>query len=440
MCISLKDERMLVLIKIILLWMQIEVQDSVPVDKEAPMKSQLKSFFLALFTILFALLLIQYPDQALSASIRGLDMWWEIVFPSLLPFFIISELMIGFGVVTFIGVLFEPIMRPLFNVPGAGSFVWAMGMASGYPSGAKITARLRQEKQLSRTEAERLVSFTNASNPLFIFGAVAVGFFNDPALGILLASSHYIGNTLVGLSMRFYKKKDKNMRRKEKTSFSLKRAFHELHLTRIQQERPFGKLFGDAVLSSIQTLLMIGGFIIIFSVMNKLMFVTGITAVAATGFEYVLHIFHLPASLSIPIFSGLMEITMGSQMLSQSGADMLYAAIGVSFILGFNGLSVQAQVASILAETDVSFVPYFIGRLMHGLFASILCIFLYEPLYLSQTNGDVDALPVLSESGHSWIIYVLEKMEQFGPLLTIATLFIGCNLLLKRINSKNSNR
>ena len=66
-------------------------------------------------------------------------MWWEIVFPSLLPFFIVSEMLIGFGVVKFIGVLLEPFMRPLFKVPGVGGFVWAMGMASGFPAGAKFT-------------------------------------------------------------------------------------------------------------------------------------------------------------------------------------------------------------------------------------------------------------------------------------------------------------
>ena len=72
------------------------------------------------------------PQAALLASIRGLNIWWEVVFPSLLPFFIIAELLISIGVVKFIGVILEPLMRPLFRVPGIGGFVWAMGMASGF--------------------------------------------------------------------------------------------------------------------------------------------------------------------------------------------------------------------------------------------------------------------------------------------------------------------
>ena len=83
------------------------------------------------------------PQAALQASIRGLNIWWEVVFPSLLPFFIIAELLISIGVVKFIGVILEPLMRPLFRVPGIGGFVWAMGMASGF-AGAKLSARLRK--------------------------------------------------------------------------------------------------------------------------------------------------------------------------------------------------------------------------------------------------------------------------------------------------------
>lgn len=153
-------------------------------------------------------------------------MWWNIVFPSLLPFFIVSEILISIGVVRFIGVFLEPLMRPVFKVPGAGGFVWAMGMASGFPAGAKLTARLRQENQISRHEAERLVSFSNSSNPLFIFGAVSIGFFQDKNLGLLLAVSHYLGNVFVGLTMRFWGKDEKSRKRKQYIrSHHLKKRF-----------------------------------------------------------------------------------------------------------------------------------------------------------------------------------------------------------------------
>ncbi len=389
--------------------------------------------------LFIAFSLIRFPDQALEASIRGLNMWWEIVFPSLLPFFITAELLIGFGVVRFIGILFEPIMRPIFRVPGVGSFVWAMGMASGYPSGAKLTARLRQEKQLTRIEAERLVSFTNASNPLFIFGAVSVGFFHDPTLGILLAASHYVGNTLVGICMRFYGREQTPTRDRSRDKITLKKAFLALHQTRLEEPRPFGKFFGDAVLSSIQTLLMIGGFIIMFSVFNKLLFLVGITPIIAGGIGILFQMITLPQELTLPFISGLFEITLGSQMTAQAeNSVLLQQVICVSFILAFNGFSVQAQVASILADTDIRFRPYFFARILHGLFAAGLSVLLFVPLYVDRQAFESDESPVwmrLSKHETFWS-ELFEKLVNIGPLMTIASLAIASLILYRRMIKK----
>ena len=126
------------------------------------------------------------PEVSFAASLEGLRVWWEIVFPALLPFFILCDVLMGLGVVHYIGALLEPLMRPLFGVPGVGAFAFAMGLASGYPIGARITARLRREGMCSRVEAERLVSFTNTADPLFMVGAVAVGMFRMPSLGATL--------------------------------------------------------------------------------------------------------------------------------------------------------------------------------------------------------------------------------------------------------------
>ncbi len=395
---------------------------------------KVKTIMLSGITVFIAFCLIKYPDQSLEASIRGLNMWWEIVFPSLLPFFITAELLIGFGVVKFIGILFEPIMRPLFNVPGVGSFAWAMGMASGYPTGAKISTRLREEDQLSQIEAERLVSFTNASSPLFIFGAVSVGFFYDVKLGVLLAASHYIGNALVGICMRFHgRRKEKNIDKTKKQKPSIILAFKEMHRTRMNDPRPFGKIVGDAVLNSIQTLVMVGGFIILFSVLTKLLYIIGVSSIIAVLFQVILQILSLPIELALPMFSGLFEITLGAREISQIETSSLLAKmIAVSFILGFNGFSIQAQVASIIAPTDIRFAPYFFARILHGTFAGILTFVLYEKLYLNRTSFDFNGVPVSNNIHENPWVATLYHLKDIGPVITIAFLLIAAIILLRR--------
>ncbi|QFT88754.1 Sporulation integral membrane protein YlbJ [Bacillus sp. THAF10] len=402
-------------------------------------KSKLKTSILALIIFLLSTSLILNPKASFEASVRGLTMWWEIVFPSLLPFLILSELLIGFGVVAFIGVLLEPFMRPLFRVPGVGGFVLAMGMASGYPTGAKLTVRLREENQITKLEGERLVSFTNSSNPLFIFGAIAVGFFHNPKIGIILAASHYIGNVCVGLVMRFYGPYYENSRHSSvppQRRIPFIRAFSEMHKTRIANNKPLGKLLGDAVLSSVHTLLMVGGFLILFSVLNSMLAIVSITTLLAAIISIVLGLFDISKDLSYPLISGLFEITLGGKLTSEvKDVGLLEKVIVTSFFLAFSGLSVQAQVASILSETDIRFKPFFIARILHAFFAALLTFVLWKPLSkrlggFEASTGDVPVFSPIIADGY-WE-NIMTNLQQVGPVFTLVMLWIYIFLLMRR--------
>ncbi|MBM7837538.1 sporulation integral membrane protein YlbJ [Alkalihalobacillus xiaoxiensis] len=405
--------------------------------KEARAASYIKTGALAFAATILAFSLVLFPKEALEASGRGLDMWWNVVFPSLLPFFIVSELLIGFGVVSFIGVILEPLMRPLFRVPGLGGFVWAMGLASGNPAGAKLAVQMRQQKRITRIEGERLAGFTNSSNPLFIFGAIAVGFFFNPALGMILALSHYAGNIMVGIVLRFYGKEDhqtKSLLRETKKT-TLREAFHSLHQERLKDGRSIGKLLGDAVKSSIQTLLMIGGFIILFSVLNKLLTLIGVISLLAVLIGFLFGIFGLSPSLAEPFIAGLFEITIGAQAISQTtDSTFLSQIVIVSFILGFGGLSIQAQVASILADSDIRFRPFFYARVLHGVFSACLAVIFYKLFYNPQSAATIATVhPFPHPLIESWNLF-----QQLAPLITFFALISYFILKCKSFKSEFS--
>lgn len=135
-------------------------------------KKRSATYIMAIVAVSIVVAMVVYPDVAFKSAVRGLLLWWEVVFPALLPFFVGAEILMGLGVVHYMGVMLEPLMRPLFNLPGVGSFVMAMGLASGYPIGAVLTSRLRKQDLCSKTESERLVSFCNTADPLFMAGAI----------------------------------------------------------------------------------------------------------------------------------------------------------------------------------------------------------------------------------------------------------------------------
>ncbi|ELK45031.1 hypothetical protein D479_16729 [Halobacillus sp. BAB-2008] len=392
----------------------------------------MKTVVLTLMATSLAVALILYPKDALSASLRGLDIWWEIVFPSLLPFFITAEFLIGFGVVHGLGALSERFMRPLFNVPGCGGFVWVMGMASGYPAGAKWTADLRKKGEVTRVEAERLVAFTNASSPLFLFGAIAVGFFHDANLGVLLAASHYGGNMLVGIGMRFYGRNDREQRSMERKSSTWKDAFWKMHHSRLKDGRSFGRLMGDAVTRSVDTLLMVGGFIMLFSVLTELLKQTG----AIHIFTHILAWTGLPDAFQVPFAAGMLELTTGVGAVTDTHEPLLAQLLVVSFILGFHGFSIQAQIASILSETDIRFQPYALARIAHGVLATVL-MFIFYAFYV-RSPFQTQSLPIWNPD-ERFTLPILEFFHEYGPPITmIAILFMIAVKWTKKRQSASS--
>lgn len=145
----------------------------------------------------------------------------------------------------------------------------------------------------------------------------------------------------------------------------------------------------------------------------------------------------IPGTLAVPFFSGLFEITLGATLISEITTDsLLPKVILVSFILGFNGFSVQAQVASILAKTDIRFSPYVFARVLHGIIASILTIIFYKPLYLDYQTM-YSEITVATQPTDTFFSYTLQQLTNIGPFITILFLWVGFLLFIK--NSKNES-
>lgn len=340
----------------------------------------------------------------------------------------------GFGVVHFLGVLLEPLMRPLFRVPGTAGFVMAMGLASGYPIGAKLTARLREQDLITRSEGERLVSFTNTADPLFMFGAVAVGFFHDVSLGVIIAIAHYTSSLLLGFLMRFHDPQGPTtpVPVKDEGHF-LMRAYREMHQARIKDGRSLGELMGDAITSSVNTLMMVGGFIMMFSVIIEVLGQVGITEWLVAGIGRLFSLLRVPGELASPVISGLFEITLGAQVASQvpNTIHMAYKIAIVGAVTAWSGLSVHAQVASILSQTDIRYTPYCFARLIHGVLAGWITLLLWNPVeqYIRYSDAAVPAfLRQLPETGWHGLAERVSYLGWRAILLLGVLMLIGIGI------------
>lgn len=396
-----------------------------------PRLTQRSAYLMAGCALFITIMILLYPSVAFRASIEGLRVWWEIVFPALLPFFVAAEVLMAFGVVHFIGVLLEPLMRPVFDVPGVGAFALAMGITGGYPIGAKITASLRRKGLCNQIEGERLASFTNTADPLFMSGAVAVGMFQSPELGGIISGVHYISAVIVGILLRLHGRTGslRVPERDVRTKGNLfKRAKEELDKARQADGRPVGQVFGDSVRDSISSLLVVGGFIMMFSVIIEVLTTSGILKLVEASLVFIARPLKVKDALISPMIRGFFEITLGTELASKAQAPLLDRLVITNAIIAWSGLSVFGQVSAMVSGTDIRMTPYFVSRFIHAAIAAAITVVSMSP-YGQGIIKLVSPVFVMG-SGIAQAPYYLRLRSSFTKFLTIIAVMVALSVAL----------
>ena len=323
----------------------------------------LKRNILPFSLLIFTLLLVVFSNSNILAVKTGINIWFNNLVPSLFPFFIAVELLNYTNIPSLIGKLFNKIMRPLFNVPGIGAYALFMGIISGYPVGAKIVTDLRNNNLCTKEEGERLLTFTNNSGPLFIIGSVGISLFNDSSIGFLLLFTHLLACISVAFIFRFWKNSNSSI------AYNSHQYATSKHTTVTFSN--LGSVLSESITNSISTILLIGGFVVIFSSVISILKSSGILSAFSTVLSPMLSVFNIDSVFASPLISGFLEITNGINSISNiSSKKLSINLIFTAFLLGWGGISVLLQVFSITSKSDLSIRPYIYGKLLHGVFAA----------------------------------------------------------------------
>lgn len=325
---------------------------------------KLKRNILSLLFLGFTFSLLIFSKSNLPAVKSGLALWANSVVPSLFPFFVATELLMHTNIITLLGNLLNRYMKPFFNIRGEGAFAFVMGIISGYPVGSKIASNFRQNNICSKEECERLLSFTNNSGPLFIIGTVGILMFKNTTIGILLFITHLLACITVGFIFRYWKK-DKNSCTPIPSPSSFKQQKKSASFSNL------GEILAESITNSISTILLIGGFVVIFSSIISIFKASGLLNSFTILLAPLFQLLNIDTSFLQGILTGILEITNGINTISSIHCKKISLNIVfTAFLLGFGGISVLLQVWSITSKTDLSIKPYIYGKLLHGLLAA----------------------------------------------------------------------
>lgn len=336
-----------------------------------------KTILLAILSILLVSSIILQPDASFKASLQGLTVWWTIVFPGLLPFLVLYEMLLAFGMAHAIGALLQPVMQRVFKLPGEAALAIALGWFGGYPAGSEAVASLRKRQLLDQWQGQRLLAYAHMPNPLFMLVVIGAGFLHKPMAGIMIAASVWTSAlwllVLAALLNRNRHQFDPANGAQQKKNDSphaniASNIAFAMQAGREQDGRSFGKALGDAVASSVQKLMLIGGFMIFAAVLTKLA-------------EPIL------APLmkeSFPIIGpAIFESHLGAYAAAVWGSPGANAAIGCALIAGilaWSGLSGILQTGYAITGTDLKLLPFVAHRLNHSLHAFLFTLLLWQPL------------------------------------------------------------
>lgn len=320
----------------------------------------IKRIFFTIMLLFFIISLILFSSSNLQAAQNGLILWATSVVPSLFPFFVATELLALTNALQILSSIFNKFMKPIFNINGEGAFAIIMGLICGYPIGAKIVCDFRKNNILSKTECERLLSFTNNSNPIFIMGTVGIGMYGSSLIGFLLLITHILASFTVGFLFRFWKN----------INFDVNKSYVNTHKKRRISLSNIGEILSNSIYTSIKTLLMIGGFVVLFSVIISIIKTSHLLNIFTIIISPIFKLLHIPPLFTPSFFTGILEITNGIAIISNIQIKAISINIILtSFLLGMGGISIFLQIISIVSKTDLSIKPYIIGKLLQGILA-----------------------------------------------------------------------
>ncbi len=311
------------------------------------MKKRNSSVLLICLLVIISISLILYSEKVIESVGFSISIWKDNLFPSLFPFFVVSNLLIEYNFIDILGKHFGKIMPKLFYLPEETSFILFISLISGFPSSAKYTSRLVHEKKISKEVGEHLLTFTHFANPLFIISFIGSNILHNKKLSFLILFCHITSNLLIGIITR--DKKDlKSETKKQKQAK--------------KETLPFGSALSKSIMDSLNTTFLLLGVVTCFLVITTLI-------------ECL-----IPLDESIKLFlSGILEMTQGIKLTGSLNISLFFKGLLTLSFISFGGFSIHMQVLSFITEEKIRYFPYLISRIFQVLIAGIL----YSVLYMT---------------------------------------------------------
>ena len=253
--------------------------------------------------------------------------------------------------------------------------------------------------------------------------------FGDTKTGLLLLVTHILSCITVGILLaKFSKKSEIENSYDTKKNFShsskLKSKYNSSESSQDITLKNLGAVLTTSINNSISTIFMIGGFVVIFSVIIAILNQTSVLDKLSTFLYPILNLLNIDLEFAKPLLSGILELTNGVNLVANIPSKLISQNIVLSaFLLGFGGFSVLLQVYSIVSKTDLSMKKYLVGKFLQGIVAGIYTFLALR--FLPFLNLDVVQTSSLLNASNNFNSAFYSFFYNFG-IFVIAIALVIC--------------
>lgn len=294
-----------------------------------------------LILFLCLILLFLHPMLTVSAAANGLMLWYQNILPALLPFAILSNILISSGVFYHISGILYPFIHLLIPCSRNACFPLLSGFLFGFPMGSRICAQMLEENQLSKEEATILFAICNNISPMFIASYIVHDTLRQDSLLLPTFGILYLPPLI--LCRILYAFQRKSITQKE-TAPRLKLNF---------------SIIDAGIMNGFEILCKLGGYIMLFSILLE-----------QITFYVPQKLLQLP--LCIPL-----EVTNGIRQISEEAFSPQLDYALILSLTAFGGLCGFAQTYSMVACQKLSMKYYLLVRISLAFCAFLLGYMIY---------------------------------------------------------------
>lgn len=303
------------------------------------------------------------PDTVTDAVSRALSVCALRVIPAVFPFTVISSFFIKSGGADRIDALLSRPFHAIFGLSCGASALFC-GLFFGFPLGAMCVGSLHSSGKIDKSEAARLLTFCACASPTYPVFAVGKGMFGSVGTGIMIWCVTSAVSVAIGFSLNIL--------------------------------RPIGRPYKQSVAACTRTLRLPEAVTASVADASRIMLnvcgsVTFFSLIGRVTSEMISAITESPyAALFV---SSVFEFASGcahSAEAYSSGLVNRSDALAIStFAIGFSGLSVICQNASVLPHTRIALLPHIVSKFITGLLSCAVVYFLSSRID-SGINASVD--------------------------------------------------